>query len=317
MQVIDSIDAVPPSLREGVVLLGNFDGVHRGHQAVIGRGADLARDDGPLVVVTFEPHPRSFFQPDLPPFRLTPARNKVHHIEALDVDGLVVLGFDRAFSSLTADAFVRRILVDGLAARHVVVGHDFAFGNKRGGTVETLKTMGAELGFDVTIVDPVASADDEVYSSTRIRDYLQAGKPGHAAALLGRPFEVEGAVQRGAQRGATIGFPTANLELGDYLRPAYGVYAVLAGIEGAEGEAWYDAIANVGRRPTVDGEHELLEVHIFDFDEALYDQVLRVALIEYIRPEQKFDGLDALKAQIEADCVTARRILHTRAAGAH
>ncbi len=317
MQVIDSIVAVPRSLRNGVVLLGNFDGVHRGHQAVIGRGAELARGDAPLVVVTFEPHPRSFFRPDQPPFRLTPAQNKVHHIEALDVDGLVVLRFDAAFSNLTADAFVRRILVDGLAARHVVVGHDFAFGNKRAGTVDTLTEMGKELGFDVTVVEPVASADKEVYSSTRIRDYLATGKPGHAAALLGRPFEVEGPVGEGAKRGRTIGFPTANLALGDYLRPAYGVYAVLAGIEREGGEAWYDAIANLGKRPTVDGESELLEVHIFDFDEDLYGQILRVALIEYIRPERKFDGLEALKAQIEADCVTARRILHIRSAGAH
>jgi len=317
MQVIDTIDAVPRSLRHGVVLLGNFDGVHRGHQAVIGRGADLARDNGPLIVVTFEPHPRSFFRPDQPQFRLTPALNKVHHIEALDVDGLVVLRFDAAFSNLTADAFVQRILVEGLAARHVVVGHDFAFGNKRAGTVDILTQMGKELGFDVTVVEPVASADREVYSSTRIRDYLAAGKPGHAAALLGRPFEAEGPVSEGARRGRTIGFPTANLALGDYLRPAYGVYAVLAGIEREDGEAWYDAIANLGKRPTVDGESELLEVHIFDFDEDLYGQILRVALIEYIRPEQKFDGLESLKAQIEADCVTARRILHTRAAGAH
>ena len=317
MQVIETIDAVPSSLRGGVVLLGNFDGVHRGHQAVIGRGADLAAGNGPLVVLTFEPHPRSFFRPDQPPFRLTPALNKVHHIEALDVDGLVVLRFDAAFSNLTADEFVRRILVDGLTARHVVVGHDFAFGNKRAGTVDTLSEMGAGLGFDVTVVEPVASADDEVYSSTRIRDYLAAGKPGHAAALLGRPFEVEGPVFEGAKRGRTIGFPTANLALGDYVRPAYGVYAVLAGIERADGEAWYDAIANVGKRPTVDGTHEMLEVHIFDFEEDLYGQVLRVALIEFIRPEQEFDGLDALKAQIETDCVTARRILHTRSAGAH
>jgi len=317
MRVLSDVDNVPADLRGGVVLLGNFDGVHRGHQAVIGYGTELAQPELlPVVVVTFEPHPRSLFRPDDPPFRLTPARNKRHHIEALEVDGLVELVFDKAFSHIDAQSFVRSILVEGLGARHVVIGHDFRFGHKRQGTSELLKDMGATAGFSVAVLDPVASADSEVYSSTRIRDYLRAGKPGHAAALLGRPFEIEATVLEGDKRGRTIGFPTANVGLGDYLRPAYGVYAVRAGLEDGNGDIhWRDGIANLGKRPTVDGATELFEVHLFEFDADIYGRILRAALVEYIRGEQKFDGLDALKEQITHDCLVAHRILSTRAAG--
>ncbi len=166
------------------------------------------------------------------------------------------------------------------------------------------------------VIRPVGSADGEVYSSTRIRDYLAAGKPGHAAALLGRPFEIEGRVERGDQRGRTIGFPTANLSLGEYLRPAFGVYAVRAGLGDGEVPEWFDAVANLGVRPTVDGRKLLLEIHLFGVQRDIYGQHLRVALIEFIRPERRFDGLDALRAQIGEDCAAARRILRTRAAGA-
>ena len=317
MRVLSDVNDVPAELHGGVILLGNFDGVHRGHQAVIGYGTEIAQPESlPVVVVTFEPHPRSLFRPDDPPFRLTPARNKRHHLEALEVDGLVELVFDAAFSRIGAEAFVQSILVDGLGARHVVIGHDFRFGHKRQGTPELLQSMGASQGFAVTVLEPVASADSEVYSSTRIRDYLRTGKPGHAAALLGRPFEIEARVLEGDKRGRTIGFPTANLSLGDYLRPAYGVYAVRAGVENGNGSiTWRDGIANLGKRPTVDGVTELFEVHLFDFDEDIYGRILRAALIEYIRPEQKFDGLEALKAQISHACLVAHRILTTRAAG--
>ncbi|WP_259782288.1 bifunctional riboflavin kinase/FAD synthetase [Aestuariispira ectoiniformans] len=315
MQIVRDRKNIPSSAKGGVVVIGNFDGVHRGHQAVIGQAADLAEAvKAPLVVLTFEPHPRSYFRPDDTPFRLTPFQNKAHHLEALDVDVLVALDFGAELAGMEAEDFVRQILVAGLDAAHVVVGYDFCFGKGRTGTPDKLREWG---GFPVTTISPVASADEEVYSSTRIRDYLRTGRPGLAAALLGRPFEIEGEVNTGRQLGRTIGFPTANVGLDDYLRPLYGVYAVRLGLEQGDGHVgWYDAIANLGNRPTVDGVQEQLEVHIFDFDQDLYGKVVRVALIEFIRPEQKFDGLEALKAQIEEDCHVARRILHTRAAGA-
>lgn len=314
MQIVRDKEALPQDLRNGVVVIGNFDGVHRGHQAVIGQAQDIAEAEGrPLVVLTFEPHPRSYFRPDDPPFRLTPFGNKAHHIEALEVDGLVALGFDADLAETTAEDFVHKILLEQLGAAHVVVGYDFCFGKGRTGTPDKIEEWG---GIDVTKVSPVASADEEIYSSTIIRNYLRQGKPGHAAALLGRPFEFEGAVNSGAQLGRSIGFPTANVDLDDYLRPLYGVYAVRLGIEEDGHPVWYDAVANLGKRPTVDGLQELLEVHVFDFDRDIYGQVVRVALIEFIRPEMKFDGLDALKAQIADDCHVAQRIHHTRAAGA-
>jgi riboflavin kinase/FMN adenylyltransferase len=318
MRILRHFNAVPNDARDGVVVLGNFDGVHRGHQAVIGRAAvDARRLGAPLVILTFEPHPRRFFRPDEPPFRITPFRSKAIQLAALGVDVLMVLRFDEAMSKMHAEDFVRNVLIGGLAPRQVTVGYDFHFGHKRGGTPAMLQEMMPAAGdCRVDVVEPVASADGEVYSSTKIRDYLATGRPGLAAALLGRPFEIEGRVERGDQRGRTIGFPTANLTLGAYLRPAFGVYAVRAGIGDGDAPEWFDAVANLGVRPTVDGQRLLLETHLFDTDRDIYGQHLRIGLIEYIRPERRFDGLDALKAQIAEDCAAARRILRTRAAGA-
>jgi riboflavin kinase / FMN adenylyltransferase len=301
----------PSSLRQAergaVVAIGNFDGIHLGHQAVIGIAGRLARDAGaPQAVLTFEPHPRSVFQPAGPPFRLTPFRVKAQLLRQLGVEILFSLRFDLALASRSAEDFVRSVLVERLGIRHAVVGYDFVFGNRRRGTAALLVEMGRELGFGVTTVEPV-QAGEEIYSSTRIRHLLEAGKPRDAAALLGRPWEIDGRVERGDQRGRTIGFPTANLLLADYLRPAAGVYAVRAGI-GRNG-AWYDAVANFGRRPTFNGTDLRLEVHLFDFAGDLYGRHLRVQLIDYIRPEQKFSGIDALKAQIAADADAARAIL--------
>jgi riboflavin kinase/FMN adenylyltransferase len=317
MRILRHVDNVPDQVRGCVVALGNFDGVHRGHQTLIGAAADdAARLGAPLVVMTFEPHPRGLFAPHDPPFRLTPFRNKAIHLRALGVDVLVVLTFDEAMSRVPAEDFVRTVLVEGLAARHVTVGDDFRFGHRRGGDAALLQRMGEEAGFGVDLVAPVASADGEVYSSTRIRELLVAGKPGQAAALLGRPFEIEGRVERGDQRGRSIGFATANVDPADYMRPAFGVYAVRAGIGDGEAPEWVDGVANLGIRPTVDGSRVLMEAHLFDFDRDIYGEHLRVAFIEFIRPEIRFEGLDALKKQIAEDCVAARRILRTRAAGA-
>jgi riboflavin kinase/FMN adenylyltransferase len=318
MRILRHFETIPGDARGGVVVLGNFDGVHRGHQAVVGAAAaDAVRLKAPLVVVTFEPHPRRFFRPDEPPFRLTPFRSKVIQLAALGVDVVLVLAFGRAMSQMPAEDFVHKVLIGGLAPRQITIGYDFHFGHQRQGNPALLeRLLPAGGGCAVKVVQPVASADGEVYSSTRIREFLVAGKPGHAAALLGRPFEIEGRVERGDRRGRTIGFPTANLTLGEYLRPAFGVYAVRAGLGDGDTPEWFDAVANLGVRPTVDGRKLLLETHLFDVQRDIYGQHLRIALIEFIRPERRFDGLDALRAQIAEDCAAARRILRTRAAGA-
>jgi riboflavin kinase/FMN adenylyltransferase len=317
MQIFRNMKGITATAQRSVVVMGNFDGVHRGHQAVIGRGAEIAESLGaPLVVLTFEPHPRSYFRPHDPPFRLTPMRNKAHQIEALGVDALVVLDFDEALSQVNAEDFVQRILVDGLKARHVVVGRDFRFGRQRSGDTAMLGRLGEMNGFGLTIVSPVASADGEVYSSSHIRENIVTGKPAHAAAMLGRPFEVEGTVQHGEKRGRDLGFPTANIDIGGYVHPALGVYAVRAAIDPNGEPDWIDGVAYFGDRPTVDGNGLLLEVNLFDFEGDLYGRNMRVALIEFLRGDHKFESLEALQHQIAEDSAAARRILRVRAAGA-
>lgn len=301
---------LPADARGSVVALGNFDGVHRGHRQVIGRAAEAAGAAGvPVAVLTFEPHPRRLFRPADPPFRLTPFRIKARHIEELGVDLLFVIHFDAEFSRRTAEAFVREVLVRDLGARHVVVGHDFVFGRGRGGDVGLLRRMAGEGGFEVSEVSPAADEGGGIFSSTRVRTLLAAGKPREAARLLGRPWEIEGRVEHGFQRGRTIGFPTANLDLDDYQRPAFGVYAVRAGIDQGTGTVWHGGVANLGRRPTVGGTAELLEVHLFDYSGDLYGRHLRVQLLDFLREERKFDGLDALRRQIGEDAAAARRLL--------
>jgi riboflavin kinase / FMN adenylyltransferase len=303
-------DRVAAADRGAVVALGNFDGLHLGHQRVIGEAGAIARRlAAPHAVLTFEPHPRSVFRPQDPPFRLTPFRVKSRRIEALGVDLLFTLHFDRAFSQRSAEEFINGVLVGGLGVRHVVIGYDFVFGHQRGGNPALLAERGAALGFGVDIVAPVAGGDGTVYSATRIREHLLAGRPREAAALLGRFWEIDGRVERGDQRGRTIGFPTANIFLQDYLRPAAGVYAVRAGLDEGGRTRWFDAVANFGNRPTFGGVDLRLEVNLFDFAGDLYGRHLRVALIEHLRPEMKFSGIDALKAQIAADAARARELL--------
>lgn len=307
MRIFRHFAELPDSIRGGVVALGNFDGVHRGHQAVIGKALDLARGWGvPAGVMTFEPHPRSVFAPDQPPFRLTPFRIKARLIEALNVDFLLMQHFDKAFAAHSAEEFIRQVLIEGLGVRAVVVGYDFCFGKARGGNVALLR---AQPDFETIAIDAQAAADGQAFSSNMIRQALQEGRPELAADILGRPWEIEGRVETGDQRGRTIGFPTANLHLHDYLRPAIGVYAVRAGIDQGSDTVWHDGVANLGRRPTFDKQDVILEAHLFDFGGDLYGRHLRVALAGYIRPERKFDGLSALKAQIAHDCETARSIL--------
>jgi riboflavin kinase / FMN adenylyltransferase len=303
-------DRVAQGDRGAVVAIGNFDGVHLGHQRVIGEaGAVASRLGAAHAALTFEPHPRSVFRPQDPPFRLTPFRMKSRRIEALGVDLLFTLHFDLDFARRSAEEFIEGVLVQGLGARHVVVGYDFVFGHQRRGNPALLAERGAGLGFGVDIVAPVEEASGAVYSSTRIREHLVGGRPREAAALLGRFWEIDGRVERGDQRGRTIGFPTANIFLQDYLRPAAGVYAVRAVLDQAGATRWIDAVANFGTRPTFGGSDLRLEVHLFDYAGDLYGRHLRVALIEHLRPERKFSGIDALKAQIAEDAAQAREIL--------
>ncbi len=309
MHVFRHFENLPDEVRGASVAVGNFDGVHLGHQAVIGEAGRVARDQGiPWAVLSFEPHPRSLFTTDQEPFRLTPFRIKARHVEALGVDNMIVLHFDHEFAGLSADDFVKKVLVKGLGARHVVSGYDFVFGHKRAGNCELLLHKGKEEGFDFTCVSAVDDGET-IYSSTRVRRYLKVGDPRGAANLLGRPFEIEGRVEHGDARGRTIGFPTANLHLGEYLRPALGVYAVRAGIDEGADTKWLEGVANFGNRPTFDKKDTIFEVHLFDFDDDLYGRHLRIALVDFLREEKKFDGLDDLKAQIALDSDNARQIL--------
>jgi riboflavin kinase/FMN adenylyltransferase len=315
MRLFRHIQSVPGDARGAVVAIGNFDGLHRGHQVVIAAARARADADGrALALMTFRPHPRRFFRPDDEPFRLTPFRAKVRAIADLGVDTLFVWRFDAQMASISAEAFVEKILHGGVGATHVVVGHDFAFGNKRGGNADLLRTKGDELGFGVTVVEPAKDAENEIYSSSVIRQYLRDGQPQRAAALLGRLWEMEGRVLEGDQRGRTIGFPTANVEPAEYMRPASGVYAVRAGITIGDKTQWYDGVANFGVRPTVDGERLLLETHLFDFTGDLYGKYIRVALVEHLRPERKFENFAALQEQIAADSQQAREYLAAYAA---
>jgi riboflavin kinase / FMN adenylyltransferase len=296
-----------------VLAIGNFDGVHRGHALLIGRARDLARaQQRPIGVLTFEPHPRNVFVPAAEPFRLTPFRVKERELARLGVDLLFVQHFDLVFAAKSAEDFLSEIIVGAIGASHVVVGWDCTFGKGRRGTPDLLRAAGPERGFGVTVLEPIRGGDEIIYSSTQIRELLKAGKPREAAALLGRFWEIDGRVALGDRRGRTIGFPTVNLGLDDYLHPAFGVYAVRVSGDGADdpfaGRA-VDGVANLGLRPTFGTPEPRLEAHLFDVDVNLYGRHLRVAFVDFIRPEQKFAGLDALKAQIAADAARAREIL--------
>jgi riboflavin kinase / FMN adenylyltransferase len=311
MRLFRDFHSLPAEARGAVVALGNFDGVHRGHQAVIGAARAIARADGvPLAVLTFEPHPRSLFNPEAPPFRLTPFRAKLRLLAALGVDLVLVMRFTRALSQLPAESFARDVLVDRLAARHIVVGYDYVFGHQRRGTPDLLGGVADSGGFAFTCVEPVSGdGEPEVFSSTLVRNHLRAGAPDKAAAILGREWEIEGRVRTGRRLGHTIGVPTANIALDAYLRPAFGVYACHVAIDEGGPAVWRKAVANIGNRPTVDGTSELLEVHVFDFAGDLYRRRLRVALSAFLRGEAKFDGLPALQAQIALDLDAARAVL--------
>ena len=297
---------VPSALRGAVVALGNFDGFHRGHQAVVGRARDRARAEGrPALVATFDPHPARLFRPDAPPFALTTLDQKLDLLEDFGMDGVVVMPFDRAFASLGPEAFVGDWLAGKIGAHGLVSGSDFTFGKARAGDTAALAELGAAHGMTAEVVAPVTDAAGTI-SSTRVREALQSGHPRDAAALLTRPFTVTGVVEHGAKLGRTLGFPTANIGLGSYLRPRYGVYAVRAAL--ADGSR-VDGVANLGIRPMIEPPRELLEAWLFDWSGDLYGQPIALELVEFLRPEAKLAGLEELKAQIARDAEAAKAAL--------
>jgi riboflavin kinase/FMN adenylyltransferase len=296
---------LPETARGGAVALGNLDGVHRGHAHLL-RAAHAARPDAPCCVLTFEPHPRELFRPDDPPFRLTDAAERARLLGAHGVRTIYQLPFDAAFSQIDADTFVTAILHEGIAARQVVCGPDFAFGHRRGGDVSLLAARCEALGIGLTVVTPLADAAGPI-SSSRIRRALQDGYPDRAAALLGRAWAITGTVTEGDRRGRTLGFPTANIPLGRLLEPARGVYAVRVRLPDG---SLHPGVANIGRRPTLGGDPvSRLEAHLFDFAGDLYGQPLAVSLEHFLRGEQRFAGLDALREQIGRDAAAARDLL--------
>jgi riboflavin kinase/FMN adenylyltransferase len=306
MQRLTLDGGIPDALRGSILALGNFDGFHLGHQAVVGRAVARAfHERRPAIVATFDPHPVSVFKPDVPPFRLTTLDQREVLFAHAGADAMLVFRFDRELASTTAEDFIVDLLGRRIAAAGVVTGDDFTFGKGRGGNIDVLREVGARHGIIAEAVAPVL-LDGERVSSGRIRDALVEGDTASATRLLTRDFAIEGVVQRGDSRGRDFGYPTANLTLGDYLRPRYGIYAVRVTLDdGSE----HPGVASLGVRPTFSPPQELLEAHLFDYDADLYGRRIEVALHAWIREEWKFDGVEALVEQMRNDEVDARRRL--------
>lgn len=305
MNVFENPVSVPETVQGGVLALGNFDGVHRGHQAVIGDALMRGRNAGrPVGVMTFDPHPRKFFQPNTTMFTLTPTSQKIRLFNALGCDFAGILTFDAAMAGLTGEAFVRDVLHKIWRVSHVVVGYNFFFGKGRSGSPQLLTDLGKELGFDVTVMAPV-SDDGEVFSSSAVRNYLRAGDVRGAADVLGHWWTVAGIVESGAGIGSGMGYPTANVMLEPGQDLHHGIYAARVLYEGQR----FDAAAYLGRRPTFDNGIAKLEVYLFEFDDNLYGREINVQVIDFIRPDQSFESADALVAQMDDDCAKAREVL--------
>jgi riboflavin kinase/FMN adenylyltransferase len=309
MRIIRDYTYLDPADRGASVAIGNFDGVHLGHQSVI----DIARREAagigaPLGILTFEPHPREYFAPDAPPFRLMSPEARANRLEKLGVETLYELNFNAAMAALTPQDFARAVIRDGLGLRHVVVGADFCFGRGRAGTAADLERFGQDLGFGVSIASLLEGNGVQV-SSTAIRTALSEGRTRDAAAMLGHWHRIDGPVIGGEQRGRELGYPTANMSIEGLHPPRFGVYAVLVDVLDGPHKGHYHGAASLGVRPMFHGETPNIETFLFDFAGDLYGADLSVALVDYLRPEETFDSLDAFIAQMDADCDAARRIL--------
>jgi riboflavin kinase/FMN adenylyltransferase len=306
MKVLHGWKALPPCDRGASVAFGNFDGVHLGHQQVIADAALAARDlSVPLGLISFEPHARMHYQPDASAFRLMSAHQLARTVGDLGVERLYLLPFGAEMASFSDNAFASEVLAAGLGARHVAVGFDVTFGSGRTGSPDAMRRYGEELGFSVSVASALEAGGQRV-SSSAIRDAVRGGKPEQATAMLGRPFAIEGVVQKGQQLGRLLGFPTANVELGEYVRPRLGVYATQTRL--ADGRK-LPGVANIGVNPTTGVVAARMEVHLFDFDADIYGETIETELIAFQRPEEWFESKEAMVDQIRKDAGTARRIL--------
>ena len=307
VEIVTDWRGLPEGLKGAAVAIGAFDGVHRGHRAVIERARAAAeRLEAPLGVVSFDPHPRRWFQPSAAPFRLMTPTQMARALAPLGVERLYLLPFDAEMAAMSDEAFARQVLTGGLGIQHAAVGFDFTYGKDRTGSPEGLRRHGEALGFSVDVTSRIDDADGLKLSSSAVREALKAGDMARTAAILGRPFAIEGEVVHGDKRGRTIGVPTANVRMGDYMRPAYGVYATRSRLP--DGRV-VDGVANLGLRPMYALDEPLLEVWLFDFDGDIYGQTIETELVAFLRGEMAFDGLDALKIQIDADAAAARAAL--------
>ncbi len=305
----DGYLGIPAEDRGAVAAIGNFDGVHLGHRSVIDAARAVARvSSAPLGVVTFEPHPRRFFAPDAPPFRLMSAAARAHRLEKLGVDQLFELPFDGTLASLAPEVFVREVLVAGLGLSHLVAGADFRFGKSRSGDIELIRAMEPETGMGVTVAPLVCDAEGD-YSSTAIREALSAGDPQAAARMLGHWHRIEGQVAHGDKRGRTLGFPTINLWMDDLHQPRFGVYTVTVDVLTGPHAGRYAGCASIGERPTFGENRPNVEVYLMDFSGDLYGAEVSVALVAYQRPELRFESAEALVAQMHEDVKAARKEL--------
>lgn len=317
MRIFRHYNDVPDECKGGVVAIGNFDGVHRGHQALLAEARRCARERNAIFgVLAFEPHPREYFRPSAECFRLTPFRTKARLLAQQGSEAMFALPFDRAMAETSAQDFILEVLINGLGAGAVVVGSDFQFGKGRAGNTAVLSYMGEMEGLGVIVFPAVEDERHGKISSSRIRRALKEGRPREAADLLGHCWTIESRVEHGDGRGRTIGVPTANMRIDGYLAPAFGVYAVRATIMDDDRPAGhFDGVANVGIRPMFESPVPLLETWLFEFSGELYGRHLAVELVEYLRPEARFDSLDALKRQIDADANVARAVLDASRAG--
>lgn len=304
MQIHTHWRDIPQGAKGTSAAIGNFDGVHLGHRHVI----DIARSAGPLGIVTFEPHPREFFAPGAPPFRLMDVHAKASRLAKLGVTQLFQLPFDAEMVAMSPEDFARHVIVEGLGLTHVTVGADFCFGKGRTGTADDLIRFGAQMGFGVTIV-PLLETTQGVSSSSAIRVALAEGRPQDAADMLGHWHRIEGTVAHGDARGRDLGFPTANLSIAGRHAPKFGVYAVLVDVLTGPYKGTYEGAASLGVKPTFGANEPCLETYLFDFSGDLYGETLSVGFVEFLRPEEKFSNLDALIDQMHADCDAARQVL--------